>query len=219
MKKSIVFIVAILGVVWLGMSGCAVTKSSVQKQIDEAMNTRVGEVEKQVEANQQEISSLKNDQLQTLARKQEETLTLSSDAMEMGKEALARAEETGKVAEGKLLYQVTFTDETVQFGFDKRSLSKEAEKAVDDFSEQIKAANKNIYIEIQGHTDSIGTKEYNMGLGQARAERVMRYLHTKHGIPLHRLNAFSYGESRPIADNNSRDSRAKNRRVTLVVIQ
>ncbi len=214
MKKSIMFVVAILGVVWLGMSGCA-TQSSVQKQIDE----RVGEVEKRVETNTQEISSLKNDQLQNLVKKEEETLTLSSNAMEMGKEALARAEEAGKVAEGKLLYQVTFTDEAVHFGFDRSSLSKGAKEAIDAFSENIKAANKNIYIEIQGHTDNIGTKEYNMRLGQARAEGVMRYLYTKHGIPLHRMNTFSYGESRPIADNDSHANRAKNRRVTLVVIQ
>jgi peptidoglycan-associated lipoprotein len=214
MKKLIVFIVAILGVAWLGMSGCA-TRSSVQKQIDE----RVGEVEKQVEANTQEISSLKNDNLQNLMTKQEETLTLSSDAMKMGEEALARAEEAGKVAEGKLLYQVTFTDDAVHFGFDRSSLSKKAKEAIDAFSEKIKEANQSIYIEIQGHTDRIGTKEYNMMLGQARAETVMRYLHTKQGIPLHRMNTFSYGESRPIADNKSRSGRAQNRRVTLVVIQ
>ena len=219
MKTLVVAIVAILSVVWFGVSGCVVTRSSVQKQIDEALDKRVGAVEQQVEANQQEISSLKNDQVQTLERKQEETLTLSSDARRLGEEALARAEEVGKVAEGKLLYQVTFTDEAVHFGFDRSNLSKEAKEALDKFSENIKAANKNIYIEIQGHTDSIGTKEYNMWLGQARADMTMRYLHTKHGIPLHRLNTFSYGESRPIADNDSRGSRAKNRRVTLVVIE
>ena len=128
MERLSVILVAVLGVVWLGMSGCVVTQSSVKKQIDE----RVGEVEKQVDANQQEIASLKQDQLQSLQQKQEETLTLSSNAMEMGEEALARAEEAGKVAEGKLLYQVTFTDEAVHFGFDKRNLSKEAKKAIDD---------------------------------------------------------------------------------------
>lgn len=217
--KRLVGAVAILSVVLLGISGCFVTGSSVQKQIDEALDKRVGEVEKQVEANQQDISSLKDDQIQNLTQRQEETLTLSSDAKRLGEEALARAEEVGKVAEGKLLYQVTFTDEAVHFGFDRRGLSKEAKAALDEFSNTIKAANKDLYIEIQGHTDSIGTREYNMVLGQARADRTMRYLHTEQGIPLHRMNTFSYGESRPIADNDSRASRAKNRRVTLVVIQ
>jgi peptidoglycan-associated lipoprotein len=218
MKKLVAGIIIILGVVWFGLSGC-VTQSSLQKQIDEAMDTRVGEVEKQVEANTQEIASLKNDQLQSLEQKQEETMTLTSDARRLGEEALARAEEVGKVAEGKLLYQVTFTDEAVHFGFDKSALSEEATAALDTFCESIKAENKDIYIEIQGHTDGIGASEYNMILGQDRAAMVLRYLHTKHGIPLHRLNTFSYGESRPIADNKIKADRAKNRRVTLVVIQ
>jgi len=218
MKTLVVAIVAILSVVWCGLSGC-VTQSSLQKQLDEALDKRVGEVEKQVEANKQEIASLKNDYFQSLQQKQEETLTLTSDARKLGEEALARAEEVGKVAEGKLLYQVTFTDEAVHFGFNKSNLSEDAKAALDTFCEGIKAANKNIYIEIQGHTDGTGISEYNMRLGQVRAERVMRYLHTKHGIPLHRLNTFSYGESRPIADNNIKADRAKNRRVTLVVIQ
>jgi peptidoglycan-associated lipoprotein len=218
MKTLVVAIIAILSVALCGLSGC-VTQSSLQKQLDEALDKRVGKVEKQVAANKHEIASLKNDHFQPLQQKQEETLTLTSDARKLGEEALARAEEVGRVAEGKLMYQVTFTDEAVLFGFDKSNLSEEAKAALDTFCEGIKAANKNIYIEIQGHTDSSGTSEYNMRLGQARAERVMRYLHTKHGIPLHRLNTFSYGESRPIADNNIKAYRAKNRRVTLVVIQ
>jgi peptidoglycan-associated lipoprotein len=218
MKTSVAAILAILSLLLYGASGCA-TRSSVQEQIDEALDKRVGKVEEQVETNQQEISKLKDDHLQPLQQKQAETLTLSSNAMELGEEALARAEEAGKMAEGKLLYQVTFTDEAVHFGFDRSELSKEAKEALDSFSENIKAANKGVYIEIQGHTDSIGTREYNMTLGKARADRVMRYLYTKHDIPLHRMNTFSYGESRPIADNESRANREKNRRVTLVVIQ
>jgi len=218
MKKSVVGIIIIFSVVWFGLSGC-VTESSLQKQIDESLDARVGVVETQVESNTQEIASLKNDHLQSLEQKQEETMTLTSDARRLGEEALARAEELGKAAEGKLLYQVTFTDEAVQFGFDKGALSDEAKAYLDTFGENIKTANKDVYIEIQGHTDSIGTTEYNLRLGQVRAESVMRYLYAEHDIPLHRLGVFSYGESRPIADNNILADRAKNRRVTLVVIQ
>lgn len=214
MKKIMVAIVAVICIMWFGMSGC-VTQSSVKKQIDEAMDTRVGEVQEQVDTNQKEIAILK----QETTEQNEQALTLGSDAFEMGEEALARAEKAGKVADGKLIYQVTFTDEAVHFGFDKSHLAKEAREALDNFSEGIKAADKNIYIEIQGHTDSIGTEAYNLNLGQARGTAVMRYLHTKHDIPLHRMNTFSYGESKPVADNKVRSNRAKNRRVTLVVIQ
>jgi peptidoglycan-associated lipoprotein len=218
MKRFITGVIIVFGIVWFCLSGC-VTQSSLQKQLDEALDKRVGEVEKKVEANTQEIASLKDDHLQTLQQKQAETMTLTSDARRLGEEALSRAEEAGKVAEGKLLYQVTFTDEAVKFGFGKSDLSEEAKAALDTFCEGVKTENKNIYIEIQGHTDSTGRSEYNMVLGQERAEKVMRYMYIRHGIPLHRLSTFSYGELRPIADNNVKTGRAKNRRVTLVVIQ
>lgn len=210
MRRLVVVMVGILCVVWFGVSGCA-TRSSIQEQIDESLDKRIGEVEKQVEANQKDLLSFQH--------KQERALTASSNAKEMSEDALARAEEVGKVAQAKLLYQVTFTDEAVHFGFDSHTLSKQAKQALDSFCNNIKAANKDIYIEIQGHTDSIGTERYNLLLGKARAEMVKRYLHMEHGIPLHRVSSFSYGESRPIADNTTPANRAKNRRVTLVVIQ
>jgi len=218
MRRLILVFAAILCMVWFGAGGCA-TRSSVQEQIDEALDKRVGVVEEQVEANQEGIANLKKDDLSSLRHKQDQTLTLSSNAMEMSEEALERAEKVGKVAEGKLLYQVTFTDEAVHFGFDRTTLSKQAKEALDSFCRNIKAANKDIYIEIQGHTDSIGTKEYNRSLGKVRAEQVRRYLYTAHGIPLHRVSTFSYGELRPIAKNDTPAHRAENRRVTLVVIQ
>lgn len=218
MRRLILASVAILCAVWLGASGCA-TRNSVQEQIDKALDQRVGAVEEQVEAHQQEIANLRQDDIPSLRQKQAEALTLSSNAMEMSEEALNRAEKAGNVAEGKLLYQVIYTDEAVHFGFDESGLSQQAKEALDRFCESIKAANKDIYIEIQGHTDSIGTREYNLSLGKARAEKVRRYFYTEHGIPLHRVSTFSYGELRPVAENDTSSNRAKNRRVTLVVIQ
>ncbi len=123
------------------------------------------------------------------------------------------------MAEGKFLYEVTLTDEAVHFGFDKCDLSKEAKAALDSFAGRLKAEDKDLYIEIQGHTDNIGTDGYNVSLGKARANAVYSYLHTQHGIPLHRMDTFSYGESKPVADNDNPGNRAKNRRVTLVVIE
>ena len=80
----------------------------------------------------------------------------------------------------------------------------------------MKAENKDIYIEIQGHTDGTGSEDYNLELGFKRAESVMIYLHLNHNMPLHRMNIFSYGESRPVVDNDIMENRAKNRRITIV---
>jgi outer membrane protein OmpA-like peptidoglycan-associated protein len=196
----------------LGLSGCA-TKTYVQDQVGQAAkvsDTKIGEVQKQVEATQMDVAGLKKsdaDQNQKIAQ-------LSDTA----KDALARAQEAGKLAKGKFLYEVTLTDESVKFGFNRSQLSAEAKAALDAFAKKLLAENKNVYVEVQGHTDSIGSAEYNLSLGQARAEAVMRYLNMQHGFPLHRMNAISYGSTKPIADNKSSKGRGQNRRVALVVL-
>ncbi|MBZ5587880.1 MAG: OmpA family protein [Acidobacteriia bacterium] len=134
------------------------------------------------------------------------------------KEALARANEANKIANHSFLFEVTLTDEAVHFGFNKSDLSADAKAALDAFAKRVKDENKNVYIEVQGHTDGIGSEKVNLTLGQTRAETVMRYLNMQHGFPLHRMNAVSYGKFKPIADNKTADGRAKNRRVTLVVL-
>ncbi len=134
-------------------------------------------------------------------------------------EAMTRAEKKGKLAEGKFLYEMTLSDDSVHFAFDKSDLSDQAKTALDDFTDGLNSENKNAYLEIQGHTDNIGSAEYNLKLGQTRTEQVMHYLSMEHGIPLHRISITSYGESRPIADNNTPGNRAKNRRVTIVVMK
>ncbi len=213
MRKRLVVSVAILALVGLGLTGCA-TKQYVQETVNSSLqntNAKLAEVETSVEKNQGEISKL-DQRTATIETKVEK---LSSEAQE----ALNRAEEAGKLAKGKFLYEVTLTDNDVHFGFNKYELSDEAKAALDEFANKIKSQNKNVYIEIQGHTDNIGSEQYNLKLGYKRAEQVMRYLNMQHGFPLHRMNVISYGEYKPIADNSTKEGRAQNRRVTLVVME
>lgn len=70
-------------------------------------------------------------------------------------------------------------------------------------------------VEISAHTDSRGSDEYNMGLSQERAESVVGYLHSSGGIASERMQAKSYGERKPIADNSTVEGMAKNRRVEI----
>ncbi|MBW8372292.1 MAG: OmpA family protein [Thiobacillus sp.] len=72
-----------------------------------------------------------------------------------------------------------------------------------------------VKVEIAGHTDSVGTDEYNMGLSLRRAESVRTYLVDK-GIPADRLTIRGYGESQPVADNATAEGRFQNRRVELI---
>ena len=212
MRRQMAAVMVAAGIVALGASGCA-TKTYVQEQVGQASKAseaKIGEVQKQVEATQMDVSALKTsdaDQNQKLAQ-------LSDTA----KDALTRAQDAGKLAKGKFLYEVTLTDEAVKFGFDRSDLSAEAKAALDAFAAKVAGENKNVYVEIQGHTDNIGSPEYNLTLGQARAEAVMRFLAMQHSFPLHRMNVISYGSAKPIADNATKVGRANNRRVSLVVL-
>lgn len=75
-----------------------------------------------------------------------------------------------------------------------------------------------IKVEVAAHTDSSGSDAYNMALSTRRAASVMNYL-VAHGIDASRLTSKGYGESQPVADNTSKEGRAKNRRVELRVLK
>jgi len=227
MKNSFLAFFALAGIILLGLTGCA-SKGFVQEQISQAMIP----VQSQAEENKAEIAALKetttglNENQQKFSKTAEEALaraekalTSAEKALTSAEKALTHAEEAGTLAKGKLLFEVTFTDESVHFGFDVSSLSGEAKAALDYFAKRVKAENKNVYIEIQGHTDSVGTDAYNLRLGMARAEVAKTYLYTQHRIPLHRMSIFSYGESKPIAENDTPQNRAINRRITIVVVE
>jgi outer membrane protein OmpA-like peptidoglycan-associated protein len=200
--RNKLWFVALALIVALSATGCA-TKKYVRQETG-TVNTRVDDVQGQVE------------QAQTRLDTHEQRI---GETSKTAQEALQRAMEAGKLAEGKLLYETVLTDDKVKFGFDTSDLSPEAKAAVDEFANQLKSENQGVYIEIQGHTDSVGSEKYNEELGLLRAEAVRRYLSQQHQFPLHRINVISYGETAAVADNSSREGRSQNRRVALVVLK
>lgn len=221
-------------------TGCA-TKRYVNTRINNALNSEVlairGEIEakeEKIENVQKEIRVIRQDmelnqiemgnaltQLKEIAEQQKEELKEELIAKERGivQEAMARAEQTGRLKKANLLYEVTISEESVPFAYNKSELSDDAKAALDVFADFLIQENRAVYIEIQGHTDDIGSEKYNIKLGQQRAESVMRYLHMTHNIPLNHMSAFSYGESKPAAPNDSGANRSKNRRVVLMVME
>jgi outer membrane protein OmpA-like peptidoglycan-associated protein len=133
------------------------------------------------------------------------------------RDALDRANAAHKLAEGKFLYQVVLSDDSVKFPTDQHALSPEAESRLSEFVGRLKSENKNVYLEIQGHTDSTGAKDYNDKLGEARAEAVRRYLNEQ-GVALNRMATISYGMDVPVASNDTPEGRAQNRRVVIIVL-
>ena len=132
-------------------------------------------------------------------------------------EALKRATAAGKLAEGKFLYSVVLSDDSVNFPLNRHELSPEAEQRLADFASKLKGDNKNVYLEIQGFTDASGDPKYNETLGNERAETVRKFLSLQ-GVPLNRMATISYGEDNPVAPNDNAEGRAQNRRVVIQVL-
>lgn len=105
----------------------------------------------------------------------------------------------------------------ILFDTDKSRIKPEYIYEVDEVA-SILANNPSLSVEIQGHTDSVGSDRYNKGLSERRANAVMNYLLNK-GIDASRMSAVGYGESMPTASNATREGRAQNRRVELKPIQ
>ncbi len=108
-----------------------------------------------------------------------------------------------------------YTFEDVHFGFDQYDLKPDALRILDEAVSAMQA-DSTLRMEIEGHTDSIGTNEYNMALGERRATSVRDYIVSR-GISADRLSTISYGEERPKYDNSREETRRLNRRAALVV--
>jgi outer membrane protein OmpA-like peptidoglycan-associated protein len=201
-NRSLVVGALLVGIVGLG--GCA-TKRFVGEEVSKssaASEKRISEVQTQVEAAQSRV------------REHDSKL---AELDKSTRDALERAEAAGKLAEGKFVYSLVLSDDAVKFPVNRHELSKDAQAKLTEFAEKLKAENKNVYLEIQGHTDSSGGPEMNYKLGEDRAEAVRRFL-SKQGIALNRMSTISYGEEEPVAKNTSRKGRAQNRRVVVVVL-
>lgn len=105
--------------------------------------------------------------------------------------------------------------EMVFFDFDRATLKPEAERILDTVVAELER-NPDLRLEIVGHTDSVGSEEYNMDLSRRRAESVASYVASQ-GISQNRLQTDWKGESEPQVPNTSRENRARNRRVVMTI--
>jgi outer membrane protein OmpA-like peptidoglycan-associated protein len=154
MKQQMMTGAAILGALWLG--GCA-----TQDYVDKHVATVQGQV----------------DTVKGHAQDQDERI---GAADKTAHEALQRAIEAGKLAQGKFLYSMVLT------------LSDEAKSRLTEFATKLKSDNRPVYLEIQGYTDSTGAPAANLALGAARAEAVRLFLNEQ-GVALNRMATISYG--------------------------
>ena len=122
---------------------------------------------------------------------------------------------TDNMVEVKLRKKIEKIDK-IYFDFDSAVIRQESYRVLNDVVEQINRLDKFEKIIIEGHCSSEGTDEYNMDLAERRATSVKNYLINK-DIDAAKLEIAPYGESRPIASNETKEGRGKNRRVEFII--
>lgn len=192
--KSAFFTAAVIAAGALSLGGCA-----TKDYVNQTVSAQVSAEDAKVQTNQAQTN-------QHLAKLDQDT-----------QDALTRATDAGKLAQGKFLYSMVLSDDSVKFKADSAKLSPEAQQRLQAFADKLKTDNRNVYLEIQGHTDATGSDAANQRLGEERAEAVRLFLNQQ-GVPLNRMNTISYGKKDPASAGKNRAARAQNRRVVLVVM-
>jgi peptidoglycan-associated lipoprotein len=210
---------------------CA-TKGFVRGEVG-GVNTKVDDLSTTVEQTQQRVGQNEarigavDQKAEAAGRAASDARTVATDARGAADKAAATANAVGGRVDAveadvastrKLVYEVTLSEDQGNFRFGRTDLPDEAKARLDQMIDQLKTNPQNVFIEVEGHTDNVGSAQVNERLGLERAEAVKRYLYEQHQVPLHKINVITYGEDKPVAPNNTRDGRAQNRRVVVKVL-
>ena len=217
-----------IAVLAIGGSACA-TKKFVRTSVGE-VNEKVDSQGRTIEETQERVR--KNEgrisEVDQRAQAAAQSASQANDAASAANNAAKAAAKVGEEANTKyetmdkqnkrLVYEVVLSEDKGNFKFGKTTLPDEAKQKIAEMVGQIKQDPKNVFLEIEGHTDGVGDKAVNEKIGLARAEAVKRYLYEQYQIPLHKMNVISYGKDKPIAPNKTKAGRAQNRRVVIKVL-
>ncbi len=208
-----------------GTTACA-TKKFVRTSVGE-VNEKVDSQGRAIEETQErtrknegrigEVDSKASAAAQAAAAANDAASMANTNATNVGNSANTKFDAIDKASK-RLVYEVVLSEDQGNFKFGKTLLPDEAKAKIDEMVAQMKQDPKNIYLEIEGHTDNVGDKMTNERIGLARADAVKRYLYEQYQIPLHKMNVISYGKDKPIAPNKTKAGRAQNRRVVIKVL-
>jgi len=219
--RNVVLALPIVALVVGGSTACA-TKKFVRENVS-VVNDKVETLSKSVEDNQERTRQNEgriaevDSKAEAANRSAMEARTAADAAASKADMASGRADEVDRASK-KLIFEVVLSEDQGEFRFGRTMLPDPAKAELDNLVSQIKGDPKMYFIEVEGHTDNVGSKPFNEQLGLERAESVKRYLYETHQIPLHKISVISYGEDKPVAPNKTRAGRAQNRRVVIKVL-
>jgi outer membrane protein OmpA-like peptidoglycan-associated protein len=216
------FVALPIAVLAVGGSTACATKKFVRTSVGE-VNDKVDSLGRSVEETQ-ERTRRNEGRISEVDQKAQAAAQSAQQANDSALAANKAAEEVGgrltdfDKANRRLVYEVVLSEDSGNFKFGKTTLPDEAKQKIDQVVSQLKQDPKNVWIEIEGHTDNVGDKTVNEKIGLERAQAVERYLYEQYQIPLHKMSVISYGEEKPVAPNKTKEGRAQNRRVVIKIL-
>ena len=216
----------------LSVSGCA-TKKYVRNQVKTSSDTLTG----RIETNEGQIKEVQDDADKKVAgvdTKVSELDTRTSDQFNAVKTdvqnvdqkaaqantAAERAATNVSTLDTKFQNRNQFNvsdEKSIQFKFNSATLDKKYTDALDEIASSL-MQNPDAIVVLEGRTDSVGSKDYNVKLGERRIDAVRRYLAVEKGVPVYKIHEISFGSEKPVAENKTRDGREKNRAVTMTIM-
>lgn len=194
--------------------GCIATRDWVRENVQEPLTGRISQTEGRLEQAEGQIGSLGNrvSGVEGKLGQFEGRLGQVDAKADRALNAIANLR-----LERKLVIDMK---DGANFAFNSTALPPQAQREIDGFLSDLKGdalGADGLVFMVAGHTDNVGNEEYNYDLGKRRADAVSRYLITKKSLDPLRVVPVSYGQSAPVEDNKSAQSRAKNRRVEILV--
>jgi outer membrane protein OmpA-like peptidoglycan-associated protein len=222
MQRMNLWNVSVLAIALAGLSGCS-TKNYVRNQTAPLID-QTNQLNDKTAANNRAIHDTDDRATAGITKAQgaadaatqnaQGAQKAAGDAENAANDAVHRADSLASVVAGLDNYQA-IGNVSVTFGFDKSVLTKDDKDQLDAFATSSLANAKSFIVEVTGGTDSTGNADYNYALSQRRADAVVQYLASKYSIPAHRFYLIGIGKDKEVADNSTKEGRAKNRRVDI----
>jgi outer membrane protein OmpA-like peptidoglycan-associated protein len=214
----------------LGSTGCLATRKYVQTQAITPLQGNIQTVDKKVDTKtaelDQRISDVDRKAEQGISTAQAKADSADKDAQKADQDAQGAQQtaEKGVNLATQDQQQIENIDNyqqvksgSVLFGFNHADLTDDDQQQLADLTQTLTSL-KHYAIEVEGFTDKIGSKQYNLELSRRRAAAVVRYLTETGHVPLVKIHVLGLGEDEPVADNQTKDGRKQNRRVEIRIM-
>ena len=214
----------------VGSAGCLATRNYVQNQavtplkgniqtVDKKLDTKANELDQRisdVDRHAEEGYSNATAKAESADKDAQKADQDAQGAQQTADKGVALAAQNQQAIDNIDNYQPVKTG-SVLFGFNRYDLTDDDQQQLADLTQTLTSL-KHYAVEVEGYTDKVGSKQYNLELSRRRAEAVVRYLTENGHVPLVKIHVLGLGDDEPVADNKTRDGRKQNRRVEIRIM-